>query len=292
MRMSYTTNEKVGRVRIQAIRLLAAGKSTREVARYLGYAQSTIVKWSKRKNECWHQQSLPTRSSRPHTSPRSISKELVAKIIAARKETKRCAEVVYEKLKMDGVAVSLSTVKRTLSRYGLLKKRSPWKRVRTYPIRPDIALQGDLVEIDTIHFMDKHRKRSYVYTAIDLYSRYGFALLSKKADTHHSIVFFQKIREYFPFEVKCIQTDNGPEFGAFFSDFITRKNVTHRRIHPRSPNENGHVERFNRTLQEEIPRHSLCMFIEKDMRAYLKHYNSKRMHMGIKFKTPQQMLKE
>jgi len=51
MTMAYTTNEKVGLVRVQAIRMLRAGKSTREVSRYFGYAQSTIVKWWKRKNE-------------------------------------------------------------------------------------------------------------------------------------------------------------------------------------------------------------------------------------------------
>jgi transposase len=45
MNMPYTTNEKAGKVRIVAIRMLRDGKSTREVSRYLGYAQSTIVKW-------------------------------------------------------------------------------------------------------------------------------------------------------------------------------------------------------------------------------------------------------
>ena len=291
MTMAYTKNEKVGTVRIQAIRMLQSGKSTREAARYLGYAQSTIVKWWKRRNEAWHQQSLPTRSSRPNTSPRSISKEVIAEILNTRKETKRCAEVVHEHLKLKGVSVSLSTVKRTLSRYGMTKKRSLWKKRRIYPLRPDIAQQGDLVEFDTIHFVDKHGKRSYVYTALDVYSRYGFAMTSKKSNCHRSIQFLKKAQEYFPFSVRCIQTDNGPEFGLHFTDAVLRKGITHRHNHPRSPNENGHLERFNRTLQEEIPRHNLCIFIKEDVSKFLEHYNTKRMHMGIKFKTPAQMLK-
>lgn len=289
MGMAYTTNQNVGKVRIQAIRLLRDGKSTREVARYLGYAQSTIVKWNKRKNEAGHNTTqIPTRSSRPHNSPRRTPREIEGMIIGVRKETKRCAEVVYETLKERSIDVSLSTVKRVLKRYGCLKERSRWKKRRIYPIRPDIAKQGDLVELDTIHFVDKHGKRSYLYTALDVYSRYGYAMLSKKANTYASLKFMKKLREYFDFEITCVQTDNGPEFRKFFTDNCK---VKHRHNHPRSPNENGHLERFNRTIQEEIPKHRLCIFIPRDVSRYLKHYNTKRMHMGIKFKTPVQMLR-
>lgn len=285
--MAYTTNEKVGKVRIAAIRMMALGKSSREVARHLGYNQSTIVRWYKRKNEIWHRKELPTRSSRPHTSPNRTSKNIEGLIIAKRKELKRCAEVVYQSLKRDGIAVSVSTVKRVLNRYGMLKKRSPWKKTRRYPIRPDIEKQGDLVEFDTIHLVDKYNKRSYIYTALDVYSRYGFAMCSKKATCAATLRFLKQCREYFPFEIKCIQTDNGPEFGRWFTDHC---NTVHRHNHPRSPNENGHLERFNRTIQEEMPRHNLCISLKDDVRMFLKHYNEKRLHMGIDFKTPTEML--
>lgn len=286
--MAYTTNEKIGRVRVLAIRMVLSGKSTRETARYFGYNQSTIVRWYKRRHEVWHKKGeLPTRSSRPHTSPRRTPRDIEAKILVTRETLKRCSEVVYEQLKQENVHVSLSTVKRVLSRYGALNKRSPWKKRRIYPIRPDIAHQGDLVELDTIHFVDKHGKRSYVYTALDVYSRYGYALFSKKANTHASLRFFKKVKEYFSFNIQCVQTDNGPEFSKFFSDNCKTK---HRHNHPRSPNENGHLERFNRTIQEEMPKHQLSIFTKADVLEFLKHYNTKRMHMGIQFKTPQQML--
>jgi len=286
--MAYTTNEKVGRVRLLAIRMLRTGKSTREVARHFGYAQSTVVKWNKRKNETWHsRKELPTRSSRPKHSPRMLAKETIAKILEVRIRTRRCAEVVHATLRQEGTAVSLSSVKRVLSRHGMTKKRSPWKKRRKYPIRPDIAAQGDLVEFDTIHFADKYGKRTYIYTAIDVYSRYGYAMLSQKASAGTTLIFLKKARAYFPFAIRCVQTDNGPEFGKWFTDHC---NVKHRHNHPRSPNENGHLERFNRTLQEEPERHGLSIFIKKDIREYLRHYNTKRMHMGINFKTPRQML--
>ena len=242
----YTTNEKLPRLRAEAVRMVRGGKSTRVVARHFGYAQSTIMKWCARPYRDIRT-AIPTRSSRPHTSPNRTPRHIEGLIIAKRKELKRCAEVVYESLKRDGVAVSVSTVKRVLNRYGLLKKRSPWKKTRRYPIRPDIAAQGDLVEFDTIHL---NLGGPYIYTAIDVFSRYGFAMCSKKASCAMTLKFLKECRLYFPFTIKCIQTDNGPEFGKWFTDHCK---TIHRHNHPRSPNENGHLERFNRTIQEDGP---------------------------------------
>jgi transposase InsO family protein len=289
--MSYTTNPKLPEVRMQAVVLVRKGWCIRKVARYLGFSHGAVINWL-RKAPRDGRRTIPTESSRPKYSPQALPKETVARIITARKTSHRCAEVLFEMLKLDGVVVSLSTIKRVLSRYNLTKKRSVWKKKRQYPIRPDIAKQGDLVEIDTIHFANKEGKRTYVHTAIDVYSRYSFAMISKKSDCRQTVSFLKKTIEYFPFKISCVQTDNGSEFGLHFTDAVNRLGMTHRHIHPRSPNENGHVERFNRTLQEEVPKHNLCVFVQKDISKYLEHYNTKRLHMGIKFKTPQQKIQE
>ena len=287
--MPYNTNPKAEEIRGEAVRLLHDGWSTRKVARHLGYAQGTIVKWRQRAGSSFPR-IVETRSSRPKRSPRALKESMVAEIIKTRIETKRCAEVVHQTLKQDGKYVSLSSVKRTLDRYGLLKKRSIWKKTRKYSLRPDVKSPGDMVEMDTIHLMDMNGKRTYVYTAIDIYSRFGFARLSDKANTLSSIGFLKKTKRYFSFKIRMIQTDNGPEFGLFFSDTVRRNKIAYRNIHVRSPNENGHLERFNRTIQEEMPRHSLAITLARDVSKYLKHYNQKRMHMGIDFKTPAQLL--
>jgi putative transposase len=289
MEMAYTTNEKIPRVRAMAVRMVRSGKSTREVARHFGYSQSAVVKWCGKAGMVVGAR-IETRSSTPKTSPRALSEETVGRIIHARIKSKRCAEVVFEMLKAEGVKISLSSVKRKLSTYGLLKKRSPWKKSRKYLSRPEANVAGMLVQMDTIHFADRQRKLIYVYTTLDVYSRYGFAALSKKASCGRSVSFLKKALQYFPFHIQNIQTDNGPEFGLHFTDFVARNGMTHRHIHPRSPNENGHLERFNRTIQEEIARHGWCIFIPRDIRAFLRHYNTERMHMGINFKTPAQLI--
>jgi transposase InsO family protein len=289
MRMAYTTNDKIPRLRATAVRMVRSGKSTRAVARYFGYNQSSIVRWCQKAGIVVGAR-IETESSAPKTHPKSLSKEIVGRIIHARLKSQRCAEVVYETLKAEGVKVSLSSVKRKLSIYGLLKKRSPWKKRRVYPTRPEAKAPGILVQMDTVHFVDRYGKKTYVYTALDVYSRYGFAILSERIGAGPSVRFLKKAIRYFPFDIQNIQTDNGPEFSLHFTNFVMRKGMTHRHIHPRSPNENGHLERFNRTIQEEMPRNSLCIFIPEHIKRYLNHYNTERMHMGIKFKTPKQLI--
>lgn len=289
MKMSYTSNDKVPRVRAAAVRMVRAGHSTRVVARHFGYSQSAIVKWCQKAGIVVGAR-IEMRSSAPKTSPTALSKVVVAQIIDTRAKHQRCAEVIQQVLKQEGVVVSLSSVKRTLARYGMLKQRSPWKKTRQYPPRPQATSPGMLVEMDTIHFVDKYQKRSYVYTALDVYSRYGFAIPVKKIGCAPSVAFLKQVRSYFPFPIQTIQTDNGSEFGKHFTDAVMRSGMYHRHTHPRSPNENGHLERFNRTIQEEIGRHGLCIFIKQDVEAYMRHYNQERLHMGIDFKTPAQLL--
>ena len=286
MRMTYTTNEKLPRVRATAVRMVRSGKSTRAVARYFGYSQSAVVKWCTRAGIVVGAR-IETRSSRPNTQPRSLPKETVAAIIAARVKHKRCSEVVHEYLKRDGITVSLSSVKRTLRRFRLLKIRSPWKKKRRYPPRPDAEKPGDLVQFDTVH-LGAPGSRRYVYTALDVCTRYGFAMVSDRANCRRSIMFFRRVCRSFP--LRTVQTDNGPEFGLFFSDAVRRFGALHRHIHPRSPNENGHLERFNRTLQEETLALGFGLS-SAGISKFMTHYNEKRLHMGLKFKTPAEMLK-
>jgi transposase InsO family protein len=287
--MAYNTNPKLPNVRRQAVFMVRQGHSTRVVARHFGFSQSAVVKWCQRAPRS-SRKPIVTKSSAPHHCPRALSKDIVARIIDTRAKHKRCAEVIQQILKREGVIVSLSSVKRTLSRYGMLKKRSPWKKIRQYPPRPHATSPGILVEMDTIHFVDKNKKRRYVYTAIDVYSRYGFALCSDKSNTHQSVQFLRETLRYFPFSIHTIQTDNGPEFGLHFTKYVELYGLKHRHNHPRSPNENGHLERFNRTIQEEITRHGLCIFIPDDVATFIHHYNHERIHMGIEYQTPAELI--
>lgn len=286
--MPYTTNPKIPSIRKEAAQLVYRGWSTRKVARHFGFNQSTIVRWFK-KSKMYGYHPIPTQSSRPHHHPKQLSDSLVWKIFHQRIKSKRCAEVIHQELLNQGIVVSLSSVKRTLDRTGLLKKRSPWKRFHPHQDRP-LALQpGDLVEIDTIHLTVDKKKRIYIYTLIDVYSRWVYAKAYKKINGRISLQFVKEAERYAKFKFKMLQSDHGPEFGDWFVEQV-KKNHRYTRIG--KPNDNSHIERFNRTLQEEcLDRiETNVTALNKALKIYLQHYNYIRLHLGINLKTPMQLL--
>ena len=287
--MAYTTNPKAPRLRARAVNMVRAGKSVSEVARYFGYTKGCISKWCKkmRPEGSWV---IETVSSRPHHHPNELPKEKVDAIIACKKKHNRCAEVVHRYLKNDGVVVSLNSVRRKLDEAGLVKKRSPWKRLHL-PVERPLALQpGDLVMVDTIHLMISEKKRIYVYTLIDVHSRWCFAWATDKISTRQSIKFLKMAQGISDFKFNCIQSDNGPEFSQHFSERIK---ILHRHSRVRKPNDNSYLERFNRTLQEECLNNfkTNVKIFNHQMPLFLTYYNDERLHMGIDFQTPNQMLK-
>ena len=290
--MAYTINPKMGKVRRDAVRLVKyRGWSTRAVARYTGYSQSTIVKWCKKDvTGGWHE--IPTQSSRPKTSPNALPPNTISEIIKERVGRRRCAEHVYHALKRRGVKVSLSSVKRTLDRCHLTKKRSPWKRPHDSTPRPIALYSGALLQCDTIHIIAPDGSRIYVYTLIDLYSRWAYAEVVEKIGAQPSVIFVQKAQRNAQFAFKMIQTDNGSEFSTWCTHGWLQLGVTHRHGRVRKSNDQAHVERFNRTIQEECldrTAHTVSSF-KKALKEYLPYYNNERTHMGINYQTPSQLI--
>lgn len=70
----YTSNERLPELRAKAVKMVRSGKTTREVAKYFGYSQSTIVKWCKKVESKDNFERIETLSSRPHNSPKKILK--------------------------------------------------------------------------------------------------------------------------------------------------------------------------------------------------------------------------
>lgn len=287
--MAYTKNPHLPKVRRDAADLVRRGWGVRKVARYIGVSPGTITKWVK-KSKKYGYHPIPTISSRPKSHPKQLPEKLVWKIYHKRVLIQRSAEVVHQELINEGVFVSLSSVKRTLDRMGLLKKRSPWKK--RYPIisRPNAEKPGDLVQIDTIHLLTPEGKRIYVFTLLDVFSRWVYARASKRATANSALKFIEEAQRLAPFRFKTVQSDNGSEFTQYFSNRIK---AIHRHSRVRRPNDNAHLERFNRTLQEECLKHVSVNVrkINLTLKEYLLYYNEKRLHFGLKLQTPIQILK-
>lgn len=291
MYMPYTTNPHMPRVRRDAVRLVCyRGWSIRQVAKYTGFNPSTISRWV-RIDPTGGWRIIPTMSSKPRHHPSELSEAIVKRILEIRAEKNQCAEIIHWRLTQESIIISLSSVKRTLRRCGITRF-SKWKKWHQYPPRPLPESPGILVEIDAVHEGVPNNRLS-AYALIDVCSRWAYAEPSLKVNTWSTINFVKRAGNIAPFSFKTIQTDHGSEFSKQLTKVISHAGIDHRHSRVRTPTDNGHVERFIRTLQDE------CLHrISKDFRVwkkeipeFIEYYNTKRPHMGLDMKTPLEVLR-
>ena len=93
----------------------------------------------------------------------------------------------------------------------------------------------------------------YVFVLVDDYSRYAYIYLLKSKDQAFDfyVRYVTEVENLHDRRVKRIRTDNGREFmNSHFDQFNQSKGIIHDHTTPYTPQSNGVVERFNRTLFE------------------------------------------
>jgi transposase InsO family protein len=213
-----------------------------------------------------------------------------------RQTLKRCAEVVWHHLvTVLDIRVSLSSVRRILKRAGVASGRK--NRVRPdNPKRPLVTAPGELVETDTIHHVDPRTgRRLYYYTVIDLFTRMTYVILAAKLSPGLAARAVLEAQSAWGFTISIVQADNGPEYSRYFAQVMRAHGITTRHTRLHRPNDNAHIERFNRTLQTECIGYywlrSVPLLRQRDtLTAYLDYYNTNRVHLGIQMQVPAAML--
>jgi len=169
---------------------------------------------------------------------------------------------------------------------GKLHAREPHPRIKKtrrkgfYP-----RLPGELVEIDTVAIFVDGLKRSLI-TAIDLPTRFAFAFTYKSSSSACARDFLGKLSNVAPFKITRVQTDNGHEFLKHFTQACQEQGLIHYFNYPRHPQSNGHMERFNRTIQEQFTYWHTDMLDDIDvfncsLMKYLLWYNTEKPHRAI-----------
>ena len=78
-----------------------------------------------------------------------------------------------------------------------------------------------------------------------------------------------------------ILSDNGSEFHKEFEALIKEKKLEHLWTYPRSPKQNAHNQRFNRTIQESFIQYNQDLLFkdpkrfEEKLREWIEIYNTK-----------------
>jgi transposase InsO family protein len=158
----------------------------------------------------------------------------------------------------------------------VVKRKQKLRRPRGYRV----------LEVDTVvRFLDGVKR--YVLTGVDTERRTAFAAAYTNHGSASAADFLTRTREVLPDCPPAIQTDNGSEFALHFENACRDGAMTHFHTYPRSPKMNAHVERFNRTLDEEFLRHHRAL-LRDDVAAcnnalvdWLLWYNGERPHQAL-----------
>lgn len=318
--MAYSINPNLPKARATALKLLIIEQLPLSVvANKCGVHRSTIWRWKRkwdklnehvqfdnpnRPNRVYSRMNhlircrwfIDTDSSKPNTSPTAVSQELVQLVLAVRARLKRCAEVVWHHLNtVLAISVSLSSVRRILWRSGVARGRKNRVR-RDNPKRPIATAPGELVQTDTIHHIDpKTGRRLYYYTVIDLFSRMTHVTMVPRLGAGLAARAVLEAQQAWGFPILMVQSDNGSEYSRFFERCMQRNDIQTRHSRLHRPNDNAHIERFNRTLQTECigyywDRSGTLQSQQTKLSTYLEYYNTERVHLGIQMKTPAAML--
>lgn len=183
-----------------------------------------------------------------------------------------------------------------VSHFGKITKANRQKVLRK-PKTLEPEYPGNLVALDTIEKFVNGTRR-YVITFEDIYTRFAFAWATKSHASKAAEEFFNLCVKAFPysFSFLWVLTDNGSEFKKHFSERLKELHLTHYHTYPKTPKMNAHVERFNKTIQDDWIDWHLCELKEPDtfnnpLMDYLIFYNTKRVHHAFQNKlSPMQFM--
>ena len=228
-------------------------------------------------------------------------------------------------LRFEGIIISASAVSRIWKRHGLDNRFKRFLRLEQMRKEQGLVLSDEQIQallenirqVPAEHVFSRypgyllcqdtfavgHIKgvgKIYMQAVIDTYGSFGFAKLytSKMPTTAADILIDRVIPFYRAFDIPIqrMLTDNGGEFRGkeIRHDYeLTLKifGIEHKRIRVGTPQSNGFVERFNRTVLEEF----FCVAfrkkwyhaleeLQKDLDTYLWRYNFQRPHLGYRLK--------
>jgi transposase InsO family protein len=282
----------------------AHGKNARLTCRHFNISPDTFYRWKERfKPGCVS--SLESRSRRPTTFRKSaVPLDTVNLVVSLRKQDMALSKYKLSQilLSVHGVLLSASSIQRILVAKGLITQanvsRGLKRGKRLNRIIPRIRASkqmryiapGHLVQIDTKHLIIMGRK-FYQFTAIDCYTRLGFSWAYTAGSSLSARDFLLRVKEYFPFIIQSIQTDNGSEYLMYFHAECKKQGIKHFFSHPQTPKDNAMAERFIQTTEYELWLFDKDLtadlaYINYKLTGWIGRYNTYRPHQSLNYLTP------
>ena len=263
------------------------------LCREYSITRKTGQKWVDRYKEC---QPLTDHSRRPHNSPSRTPEEVELLILAVRAENPGWgARTIRDVLLAEGHRniPCAKTVNNVLKRYGCIRLEESQKR------KPFVRFEKELCnQMWQVDFKGEFRMEDGAYCypldILDDHSRFAIRVVPHLSTANVVIpVFIEAFREYGVPE--SILSDNGAQFAGFrkgytqFERWLMDLNILpiHGRI--KHPQTQGKIERFHRTMKQELLNHTSISDIEDARRKFSvwrDKYNNTRPHEALGMKRP------
>lgn len=267
-----------------------SGWPCRKTLLALGIAPRSYYRW--RRERSWEQESAP----KP-VPPYEATLEEKQKVLAYAREHPglRHRTLAWRMVDEDVVCVSASTVYRILRENQLV---CPWRRrTKRYratweqAARPDERWATDLMYVQVqgvtyywIGFLDEYSRMIVHWDLLSSMDGHSVSLAAQAA-----IDQLRPDAEQEPRVMPEIRSDNGSGYVSKEFRGVMRENgLGHQRIRPHCPEENGLMERANRTLREELDGEAMTTYWQaRDVLArVIRRYNHERLHSALGYLRP------
>ncbi len=263
------------------------------LCREFGISRKTGYKWLSRYNEC---NSLSDKSRRPKTIANRTSADIEQKILSVRADNPGWgASTIHKVLQNHGETnlPCIRTVNNILNRNGCISKIDSEKRHKYIRFQKEHC--NDMWQTDFKgDFAMADGNRCFPLDIIDDCSRF-LIKLQPATSTRNLVIptFEQAFYEYgLP---KSILSDNGSQFAGFkqgytqFEKWLMCLDILpiHTRI--KHPQTQGKIERFHRTLNDELLKHHFfndIQDVDRHMQIWREKYNKIRPHEALGMQTP------
>jgi transposase len=297
---------QMAQFRLRVVRHATTTGNLSSTARFYKVSRQSVHRWIGRFDGSL--ESLMDRSHRPRWHPTQQTIQEVDKVLRVQRHNKRFGLVcLWIHLKLNhGYTRSVSALYKLLRREGILASPKKQHRRKSKPYEP-ILVPGERIQMDVKHIPKAclvgglSMKKLYQYTAIDECTRWRHIAVFDEISTYSSVEFLHQMLERFPFEIACIQTDNGPEFTSryqgsmhpsAFEAELAQLGIRHKLIAPATPRHNGKVERSHRSDQERFyndRQFFSVKYIKDQMTRYIRESN-RRPLMAHGWRSAQQMI--
>ncbi len=281
----YHSNAKTNRHVREIIQKSAL--SSVELANRYSINIQTVAKWRNRDYQ-------EDKSSRPNTIHYALSpldKELIRVV---RTLTWMELDDLVDCVRQNIPKANRSNVYRTIRAFGInqvpKEKQEKAKKFKEYKL--------GFLHIDVTYLPKLDGQKYYLFVAIDRATRLLYYKVYKNKTAHNAELFLKECKEYFPFYITHILTDNGLEFtdkfargknsvsgNHTFDVECSKENIEHRLTAPATPKTNGMVERANGTIKNSTIKATEYKNIDElkeDLNKFLVYYNTSRKHGGLK----------